>query len=375
MDTNNKHAGNGRNQGGKVRYAVVGLGHISQVAALPAFAHADNAELVALVSGSGEKRDQLARHYGVEHVVDYDGYDDLLRRGIVDAVYIGLPNHQHCDYTVRAARAGVHVLCEKPMAVTEDECQQMIDACNDAGAQLMIAYRLHFEQANLEALELVRRGDLGEVRIFDSVFSQQVEEGDIRLNPIEQGGGTVYDLGVYCINAVRHLFGDEPTEVRAATARRAEARFARADEMTTAILHFPNDRVASFTTSFGAARVDTYRVVGTRGDLRMEPAYDYKTHLAYEVRLGEDMRRQRFGVRDQFGPELEYFSRCVLENQAPEPDGEEGLADVRVACAIYQSAFSGQPVALEPRPRLRRPRIEQAMRRPPVDPRQVPIVE
>src|SRR5687768_15384838 len=216
----------------KVRYAVVGLGHIAQVAVLPAFAHAENSELAALVSDDPEKLEKLGRKYRVETRFSYDQYDECLRSGVVDAVYIALPNHLHRDYTERAARAGVHVLCEKPLAVTEEDCLAMVRAAEENGVKLMVAYRLHFEEANLKAIDLVQQGRLGEPRLFDSVFTMTVKEGDIRLNPRELGGGTLYDIGVYCINAVRNLFGAEPMEVVAFSANNGERRFQQCEEMT-----------------------------------------------------------------------------------------------------------------------------------------------
>src|SRR5207302_10698411 len=136
---------------GRVRYAVVGLGHIAQIAVLPSFRHAiENSELRALISSDPTKLRKLARKYGVSRTCTYEQYDEFLQSGEVDAVYIALPNHLHCEYAVRAAEAGVHVLCEKPMAVTEEECQKMITAAASSDVRLMIAYRLHFEAANLK---------------------------------------------------------------------------------------------------------------------------------------------------------------------------------------------------------------------------------
>ena len=140
-----------------VRYAVVGLGHIAQAAILPAFAHAKrNSKLVAVVSGDRAKRREIARKYRLEAAYDYDEYEACLAN--VDAVYIALPNSQHAEYTIRAANAGVHVLCEKPLAVTADECEQMIEACAEARVKLMCAYRLHFEEINLRAMRLLAPG-------------------------------------------------------------------------------------------------------------------------------------------------------------------------------------------------------------------------
>jgi predicted dehydrogenase len=351
----------------RVRYAVVGLGHIAQGAVLPAFAHAENSELTALISDDPQKLEKLGRRYKVKARYSYDQFEECLQSGVVDAVYIALPNHLHREYTERAARAGVHVLCEKPLAVTEEDCLSMIQACEENGVKLMTAYRLHFEEANLKAIDLVQGGRLGEPRLFDSVFTMQVKEGDIRLNPRELGGGPLYDIGVYCINAVRNLFGAEPMEVMAFSANNGERRFQQCEEMTSAILRFPGrERLASFTCSFNGADVGSYRVVGTKGDLVMDPAYEYAEGLTQRVTIDGRTRERTFPKRDQFAPELISFSECILSGAAPEPSGWEGLADVRVIRALYRSADTGQPVTLAPFSRDDRPSLDQEIRRPAV---------
>jgi glucose-fructose oxidoreductase len=345
----------------QIRYAVVGLGHIAQVAVLPAFGNARrNSRLAALVSGDAVKRNTLSGKYGVDQAYSYEQYDECLKH--VDAVYIALPNHLHCDYAVRAARAGVHVLVEKPMAVTEDECEQMIRAARDARVKLMVAYRLHFERTNLEAGEIARSGRIGEPRLFNSTFCTPVVPGNIRVRR-DAGGGVLYDIGIYCINAARALFRDEPVEVSAVSAGTLD----EVEETVSAVLRFPNERLATFTASFGAAKVSEYRLAGTKGDLALEPAYDYARPLKHRVTLDGEMRERRFAKRDQFAPELLYFSDCVLQNGTPEPGGDEGLADVRVIRALYRSARSGAPVKLEPFAKRARPSLEQEIRRPPVD--------
>ena len=201
-----------KSQRGPVRYAVVGLGHIAQVAVLPAFAHAKRNSLLAeLVSDDPDKRRVLGRKHRVE-TYSYDDYEACLEH--VDAVYIALPNSMHAEYTIRAARAGVHVLCEKPMAASVDECEAMLDACEKHRVKLMIAYRLHFEEINLEAIDLIRKRRIGEPKFFNSSFAMSVRPNDIRTRRAT-GGGTLYDIGVYCINAARYLFRAEPTEVMA----------------------------------------------------------------------------------------------------------------------------------------------------------------
>ena len=351
----------------KVRYAVVGLGHIAQVAVLPAFAHAENSELTALVSDDPEKLEKLGRKYRVTGRYSYEQFEECLGSGTVDAVYIALPNHLHREYTERAARGGAHVLCEKPLAVTEEDCLSMIRVAEENQVKLMVAYRLHFEEANLKAIDLVQSGKLGDPRLFDSVFTMTVKDGDIRLNPREQGGGTLYDIGVYCINAVRNLFGAEPMEVVAFSANKGDERFLQCEETTSALLRFPGrERLATFTCSFGAADVSHYRVVGSKGQLVMDPAYEYAGELEQKITVDGRTRSKTFPKRDQFAPELISFSDCILNGNAPEPSGWEGLADVRIIRALYRSADTGQPVTLEPFTREDRPSLEQELRRPPV---------
>lgn len=365
MNHSNTNQGNGK---GKIRYGVIGLGHIAQVAVLPAFANAENSELTALVSDDPTKLNELGQRYDVSTRTNYDGYEALLESDAIDAVYLALPNHLHCDYAVRAARAGKHVLCEKPMAVTEEECERMLAAAEDSDVRLMVAYRLHFEAANLDAVQVVQGGELGDPRVFESVFTQNVVPGDVRLMSVRKGGGSVYDMGVYCINAARYLFRDEPYEVAAfSSGFRGGGRFADCDEMTTAVLRFPEGRLASFTTSFGADAVSRYRVVGTKGKLTMDPAYGYATNLSYEVEVGDRMRRRQFEKRDQFAPELIHFSDCVLRGERPEPDGNEGMADVRIVRAIYESAHSGRSLKIAPVPQPKRPSVVQAISRPGFD--------
>ena len=345
-----------------VRYAVVGLGHIAQVAVLPAFAHArENSRLVAVVSDDARKRRAIARRYRLEHAYSYDQLDECLQQ--VDAVYIALPNAMHADFTIRAANAGVHVLCEKPMAVTVDECQQMIDACRENGVKLMIAYRLHFEEINLKAVDLVRSGRIGEPRFFNSSFGMTVRANDIRTRK-DMGGGTLYDIGVYCINAARYLFRAEPKEVLAVSVNSGSKKLDEIDESTAAILRFDGERVAAFVTSFNAADVASYRIVGTKGHLHVDPAYEYAEGLAYELTVNGKTTSKRIGKRDQFAPQLLHLSDCILKNREPEPSGEEGQQDVRIVQALYESAETGKAVAIPPFEPAKRPSGRQRITRP-----------
>ncbi|PSB17196.1 gfo/Idh/MocA family oxidoreductase [Phormidesmis priestleyi ULC007] len=349
----------------KIRYAVVGLGWFAQAAALPSFDHAENSELVAIVSDDPTKRDELGKQYNIQRTYSYEQYEDCLNSGEVDAVYIALPNHLHREYTVRAANAGVHILCEKPMAVTVDECEAMIQAAKDNHVKLMIAYRLHLEEANLQAVETVRSGKIGEPRIFNSVFTQQTVAGNIRLEK-DKGGGTLDDVGVYCINAVRYLFQDEPIEVFATSANNGEERFSEVDEMTSAILRFPDDRLAAFTVSFGGGRVATYQVVGTKGDLRVDSAYGTQGEIKHTLTIDGEKQERSFAPHDQIAAEFVYFSDCILQNKEPEPSGQEGLIDVQIIRALYRSIETGSFVKLDTPDRQQRPTADQTIERPPV---------
>ena len=348
----------------KIRYAVVGLGHIAQVAVLPAFQHAENSELVALITGDADKQKALGKKYGVP-AYPYDDFERALREERADAVYIALPNTQHREYTCSAAAGGVHVLCEKPMATTEEDCRAMIEACAAADVRLMIAYRLHFTDAHRRAVELARSGKLGELRYFNSLFALQVADGNIRVRRAT-GGDTVFDIGIYCLNAARYFFQDEPVEVIATTASIDERRFSEIEEMTSVVLRFPKERLASFVCSFGSVDMDQLDLVGTEGPLRMEPAYEYAGELKWRIKLGKEETGRTFSGGDQFAAELIYFSDCIREGREPEPSGTEGLADVRIINAIYESARCGKPVKIEPVHKHTRPRKAQEIKRPPV---------
>ena len=241
----------------------------------------------------------------------------------------------------------------------------MIRAARKHKVKLMIAYRLHFEEGNLKAIEIVKSGKLGEPRFFNSVFGMDVKEGNIRTQA-DLGGGTLYDLGVYCINAARNLFQSEPEEVFAYSGARNDRRFKEIDEMTSAVLRFPGERMGTFTSSFGSADVASCDVIGTEGKLRLDPAYEYAMALKLFVTIDGKTRTRTFPRRDQFAPELLYFSDCIRKNIEPEPSGEEGLADVRIVRALYRASKIGKPVKLKSMRIRKRPTMKQEKHRSPV---------
>jgi predicted dehydrogenase len=335
---------------GTIGYAVVGLGWISQAAVLPAFTNArGNSRLTALVSGDAGKRRALADRYDLPEsaTFDYDDYEACLARDDVQAVYIALPNHLHRDYTVRAAERGVHVLCEKPLAVTEAECRAMIEACRAHDVRLMTAYRLHLDPANLHAVRLVEEGAIGQTRVFSSTFTQHVQEGDVRLVSPRQGGGPLYDIGIYCINAARYLFRAEPEAVWMTQVSRNEARFQEGGEAVSCVLRFPNHRLATVTCSFGAHAASVFHLVGDDGEITMDNPFPFQGPRQLTLRTADGEDRRAFPETDQFGAQLLYFSDCILQGREPQPDGHEGLVDVRIMSAAYESLDTGRMIPVD----------------------------
>jgi glucose-fructose oxidoreductase len=257
----------------------------------------------------------------------------------------------HSDYAVEAARAGVHVLCEPPMAVTADECRRMIRTCQTNRVRLMIAYRSRFRPSILKALALVRGGHIGLAKTVSSDLTTRVEASDnIRLQR-RLGGGTVYHLGVECIHAARSALGADPAQVMAMTARTSRRYGGDVDEGTVALIRFPDERLTHFHTSFGEEPSSGFTVFGEDGWIHVADAYAAQAP-GYVTLLKRGQRQDTsFEPTDEVAAVLAHFSMALREERIPEPDGVEGLQDVRIIEAIYRSARDGRPVTL---PRLAR---------------------
>jgi predicted dehydrogenase len=340
--------------GRKVRYAIVGLGDIAQEALMPGVKHTGNSEITALVSGDPVKLTQLGKKYGVRHLYGYDSFAALLGTGTIDAIYLATPNWRHAEFAVPALEAGIHVLCEKPLEVSTEQAEAIAAAARRGGARLMTAYRLHFEPATLDAIRRIRAGEIGTPIAFTSLFTQPLDPANHRA---QHGiaAGPLFDMGPYPINAIRYLFGAEPVEVVAATAvRHAEAGLGDLDDTVAVTLRLPGDRLAQFTVSYAADSVDSLILVGTKGSIEMNPAYGFGQGLAQYRRIGGRDSHETFPATDQFGGELRYFSDCILEGRDPEPDGEEGLADLAVIEAIVAALRSGHAEPVKVKQRTRR---------------------
>ena len=358
------------NKNKKIKFAVMGLGHIAQVAVLPAFKHSSKAQLWSLISEDPVKLKVLGKRYKIpqSRCFDMKEFPACLTKSGVHVLYLATPNDTHCELAVDALNQGSHVLCEKPLAVSVEECEKMIKASEYNSKLLMTAYRLHFEQANLEVIKLASSKKLGDLKIFNSTFTMQIKDKDnIRLNPVFMGGGPLWDIGIYCLNAARGIFKDEPIEVFAFAATSDQKRFDSTNEMISVTMKFPHDRLASFMCSFGADSCATYDVIGTKGRVHLERAYDYATDREMDfLKDGKRSNKKIYPKRDQFAAELDYFSQCVLEDKIPEPSAFEGRADVRVIESILKSLKSSAPVKLPPSNGVSYPNPELVDNKPPV---------
>lgn len=358
-----------KNKNGKVRFAVVGLGHIAQVAVLPAFRHAkQNSELAALVTGSAKKGKALSKKYGVETVISYNEYSELLGSGEIDAVYIATPNEAHTDYACRALAAGVHVLCEKPLATSVDDCLKMLAAARESNAKLMTAYRLHFDKPTMDAIQLCRRGKLGKVKTYSSSFSYVIrDKKNIRLRPMK-GSGPLWDIGIYCINATRYLFEENPVEVFAYGVRVPEGPFSKVDETVSVLMRFSEDRTAVFHCSFNMTESAYFEVYGDKGMLRLDNAYEYAFPPELHTLIRGKRAKKKYKKVDQFAAELAYFADCIQRDRKIEPSGEEGLMDVSIIEAIERSMREGKPVRVSyvEVSKKAEPTAEMVDRKPPV---------
>ncbi len=333
--------------GKKLGWAIVGLGSLSIYEILPAFAKCEKSKPVAFVSGHPDKANKLAERYGInpKNIYNYQNYDSIKDNPEVDIIYIVLPNSMHAEYTIRGFQAGKHVLTEKPMACTPDECQKMIDAGRAANKKLMVAYRCRYEPYNQEAIRMCRSGELGPLQVIlaDAGFNSGNPD-QWRLKKALAGGGSLMDIGIYALNASRYLSGEEPTELNAMVySTPNDPRFKEVEQNVIFQLRFPSGAIANCTSSYGYYPTSHYRVIGTKGWLQMDPATWY-TGLRMKVGDKDGITEKELPIRDHFAMEMDHMSQCVMENKEPLTPGEEGLRDIKIMMAIYESAASGKTV-------------------------------
>ncbi|RZM32504.1 MAG: Gfo/Idh/MocA family oxidoreductase [Sphingomonas sp.] len=336
----------------KIGYAIVGLGYYGLQTIMPQFVNCEHSRVTALVSSDRTKALATAAKYGVPErsIYTYADFDRIRDNPDVDIVYVCLPNSMHAEYTIRAAKAGKHVMCEKPMAVSVAECEQMIRACKTAGKKLMIGYRCHFEPFNLEAMRLAKSGAAGKIRYVRSEHGfVQGDPNKWRLKRALSGGGSLMDMGIYSLQAARYMTGEEPIAVtaRESTDRR-DPRFREVEDMIEWTLEFPSGAIAGCQSMYSANQ-NHVLLMGDKGRIELEPATRYDGNKMWTGRDGREtaITSPPPGPgKTQFAGQLDHLAECILDGREPIVSGEEGLRDMRIVEAIYRSVREGRTVKL-----------------------------
>lgn len=338
----------------KLGYAIVGLGSYGLDVIIPQFANCMHSRLAAVVSGDPVKAKRVAAEHGLpaSAIYSYASFDSIRNNPDVDIVYVCLPNALHAEYTIRAAKAGKHVMCEKPMAVSVAECEAMIAACKTANRKLMIGYRCHFEAYNLEAMRLAHTGAAGKIRYVRSEHGfVQRDPAKWRLKRALSGGGSLMDMGIYSLQAARYMTGEEPIAVtaRESTDRR-DPRFTEVEDMIDWTLEFPSGAIAGCQSMYSANQ-NRILLMGDAGRVELEPATRYEGNQMW---VGKDGRERAITPppgpgKTQFAGQLDHLADCVRTGREPIVSGEEGLRDMRIVEAIYRSAREGRTIRLDGR--------------------------
>jgi predicted dehydrogenase len=328
----------------KLGVALVGLGKLSEEQIAPALKKTKHCRLAALVSGTPNKLKEWGAKYKIpeESRYSYENFDDIAENPDVDIVYVVLPNAMHGEFTIRAARAGKHVLCEKPMEVSVRKCEQMIEACKRAKVQLAVAYRLQFEPHHLEMMRLAHEEKFGGVKLIEASFGFKIGEPvQWRLKKALSGGGSLMDVGIYALQAARYITQEEPIEVTAFETKTDRKKFKEVDESIFWTMKFPSGVMANCGCNYVADDMDRLRVYADEGWFELEPAYEYG---GLKARTSDGPLKIK--QTDHFATEMDEFAKCVKEGKQIKISGEEGLKDVRALMAVYESIRKGKPIKL-----------------------------
>lgn len=323
-----------------VRWGVLGAANIAVEKVIPAMQDSELSRVEAIASRNPERAREAAARLGIDTA--YGSYGELLADPDIEAVYIPLPNHLHLEWTLAAAAAGKHVLCEKPLAMTSAEAQRMVDGCAAAGVKLMEAFMYRLHPLWLEVRHKVDSGAIGEVLATQTVFSYHNVDPDNIRNIPEAGGGALYDIGCYCVNSARLLFGSEPTEVKSLIRR--DERFGT-DVITSALLDF-DGRHAAFIASTQVEDDQRVTILGTRGRLVVEIPFnippDRPTRLLHFAggHPPEDPRVEvhEIPAGNQYAIQADAFSRAIREDIPVPTPPEDAVANLSVLERIFADA-------------------------------------
>lgn len=330
----------------KLGWAIVGLGWLSKNKFAPALLESEHAKLAAIVTGNPNKAKEWCEKFDLEDkdVFNYDNFDKIVNHPGVDVVCIVLPNNLHHDFAIRAAKAGKHVFCEKPMAITSKDCREMIAACDEAKVKLGIAYRNRFEPHHVESMRFSQEKIFGEVRHIDAGFGFRIGNPNQWRMKKEFGGGALLDVGVYAIQAARYLTGEEPSFVTARETKTDPKKFAEVDETIQFMLQFPSGKTANLITSFNFNGYNQFTVFADNGRFGMKNAYGYAGQTGWTSNKEIPLN---FPAENTFISQIDLFSQSIIENTPFEVDGVDGLRDILICEAILKSIKEKTPVEVE----------------------------
>jgi predicted dehydrogenase len=337
--------------GKQIGYAVVGLGSISQVAVLPAFAHSKKAKLVAVVSGDKNKAKKFAQDFNANAAYTYDEFSQCLTNSQVDAVYIATPPGEHEKYAVAAAKAGKHVLCEKPLAATVKQARNMVNTCRRNKVLFMTAYRKYFEPSSLALKKMITTGELGRIDIIHTLFAEHRPLGDNSPSWLFSkklcGGGPLTDLGVYCINTTRWLVDEDPISATGISWVRDKRRYKEVEEGVAFRLDFKSGIVLQGTAAYSAAFSSFVHVHGEKGWAELGPAFAFEEERRLSGKVSGKWFDKTYEPIDEFVLEIDAFADCIREGRESEPTGEQGLRDIIIIDAIYRAVKQRRTVAIK----------------------------
>ncbi|EAR02437.1 Gfo/Idh/MocA family protein [Maribacter sp. HTCC2170] len=329
-----------------LRVAIMGLGgYATRVA--KAMIDCNRAKLVGVISGTPSKVVVWRKKYNIpqKNCYNYEDFDNIKNNSDIDAVYIITPNGLHCEQAVRIAKAGKHVICEKPMAINAEEGERMVNACKEANVKLFVGYRMHFEPKTVEVIKMRKEGKFGQPKFFQGQSGFVIgNPGQWRLNKELAGGGAMMDIGIYSINGARYILGEEPVWVTAQETKTDPVKFKEGvDETIQFQMGFPSGAVASCLSTYAMNHLDHFYMTGTEGWVEMQPSTGY----------GPIKGRTHKGELNQ--PHLTHqtlqmdgMAQLIFEGKEPivPVDGKEGLKDLKIIDAIYLAVKTGEKVIL-----------------------------
>lgn len=327
---------------GKLGIALVGLGSYSSGQLAPALQETEHCFLSGIVTGTADKAEKWRKKYDIpeKNIYNYTNFDEIKNNPDIDIIYVVLPNAMHREFVVRAADAGKHVICEKPMAVTVEDCDEMISACQKANRMLSIGYRLHFEPHNMEMMRLGQEKVFGNVKTLTAEHGMDGTDG-WRLDNALAGGGPLMDVGIYCVQGIRYITGMEPLAVTAKEGEKKDLKtFKDVEASLTWEMELPNGIVAKCKTSY-VETLDKLRADAEAGWFEVSPAYAYEG-----IKGSTSNGRMKFPQVNQQAKQMDDFAQAVMNNRSSPVPGEMGRQDVKILNAIYKAMRTGDRVVI-----------------------------